>query len=168
MAFVAQGWKLVLSFVDAGGNPTSRTFDLVATDDAGDLSPVIDDVTAIIAAYTAATDAILVSQQVSKVTLNDSVVLPTTSVNVEENLQVSAKIAGMPNKSAVFEIPAPKIGAFQQTSGPGRNLANFTTGPLPDVVNLFTTGGKVYISDGEVITAQGIKGKRVHHKSTKG
>lgn len=168
MAFVDQGWKLTLSLVDAGGNPTTREFPLVATDDAGDLAAVIADVQTIVDAYTLATDAIITKQTVSKDTVNDSVTLPTTSVNVEENLQVSAKIVGIPNKSAVFEIPAPKIGMFLATSGPNRNNANFASGPLPAIVNLYKTGGQVYISDGEQITDQGIKGKRVHHKSTKG
>lgn len=168
MAFIDKGWFLTLTFIDAGGNTTTRRLDLTANDDAGDLTEVIADVQTVVAAYVAATDAVLIKQTLSKDSVEDSVTLPTTSVNVEENLQVSAKIFGQPNKSTYFEIPAPKIGMFQATSGPGRNQANFATGPLPAVVNLYLDDAELFISDGESITAQNIKGKRVHHKSTKG
>lgn len=168
MAFVDAGWKLVLTFIDSGANTTTREFMLTATDDAGDIGPVIDAVQAIVTAWTAATDAVIVSQQVSKLTLNDSVVLPAAGVQVENNAQISAKIAGVPNKSAVFEVPAPKIGMFQATTGPGSNVVQFADAPTPALVNIYKSGGQAYISDGETITDQGIKGKRVHHKSTRG
>jgi hypothetical protein len=168
MAFVSAGWKLVLGFVDGGGNPTTREFMLTATDEDGDLSPVIDDVQIIVDAWTAATDAVITSQTVSKLTVNDSVVYPAATVQVENNAQISAKIAGKPNKSAVFEVPAPKIGMFQATTGPGSNVVQFANAPVPALVNIFKAGGQATISDGESITDQGIKGKRVHHKSNKG
>lgn len=168
MAFVDQGWKLVLTFVDGGGNPTTRTFNLTATDDEGDLAAVIADVQTIVTAWTAASDAVLVSQQVSKLTVNDAVVYPAATVQVENNAQISAKIAGIPNKSAVFEVPAPKITVFQNTTGPASNIVQFEDAPVPALVNIFKAGGQAYISDGEVITDQGIKGKRVHHKNSKG
>jgi len=168
MAFIDKGWFLTMTFVDAGGNTTTRRVDLTATDDAGDLTAVIADVQTVVAAYVAATDAVLTKQTVSKDSVEDSVTLPTTSVNVEENLQVSAKIFGNPNKSAVFEIPAPKIAMFQATSGPGRNQALFSNTLLANIVNLYIDDGELFISDGESITAQNIKGKRVHHKSTRG
>jgi hypothetical protein len=168
MAFIDKGWHLDLTFEDAGANVTTRRFELVATDDAGDLTDVIAAVQVIVAAWVAASDAVLIKQTLGKDSVEDSVVLPTTSVNVEENLQVSAKIFGTPNKSAVFEIPAPKIAMFVATSGPGRNQALFSNALLANVVNIYDDTGEAYISDGEQITAQGIKGKRVHHKSTKG
>lgn len=168
MAFIDKGWHLDLTLEDAGANITTRRFELVATDTAGDLTDVIADVQTIVAAWVAASDAVLIKQTLAKDSVEDSVTLPTTSVNVEENLQVSAKIFGTPNKSAVFEIPAPKIAMFVATSGPGRNQALFSNTLLSNVVNLFKNGAQALISDGEAITDQGIKGKRVHHKSTKG
>lgn len=168
MAFVSQGWYLDTIWIDTGGNITSRRFELTATDTAGDIAPVIADVQTIIAAYIAATNAVLVKQTVSQVNVEDSVVLPAGDVNIENNLQVSAKIFGTPNKSAVFEIPAPKDTLFVAPTGPGHNLADFADPLLAAVVNLYKNGAQVRISDGEVITDQNIKGKRVHHKSTRG
>ena len=168
MAFIDKGWHLDCTFIDAGANVTTRRFELTATDDEGDLTDVIADVQTVVAAYVAASDCVLAKQTLAKDSVEDSLVLPTTSVNVEENLQVSAKIFGSPNKSAVFEIPGPKIAMFVATSGPGRNQALFSNTLLANVVNLYKDDAQLYISDGESITDQGIKGKRVHHKSTKG
>jgi hypothetical protein len=168
MAFVSQGWFLDTTWIDTGGNTTSRRFDLTATDTAGDISAVIADVQTIVAAYIAASDAVLIKQVVGQVNVEDSVTLPTGDVNVEENAQISAKIFGTPNKSAVFEIPAPKNTLFVAPTGPGHNQVDFADPAVANVVNLYKNGAQVLISDGESITDQNIKGKRVHHKSTKG
>jgi len=168
MALIDKGWKLVVSLVDTGGNPTTREYQLVATDDAGDLTDVIAAVQIIMAALVAATDAVVTKQTLSKDSVEDSVVLPAGDVNVENNLQVSAKIFGTPNKSAVFEIPAPKNTLFLAPTGENHNKPDFADTALAAYVNLFKDGAQAYISDGESITDQNIKGKRVHHKSTKG
>jgi len=168
MAIVPLGWFLHTEWVDTGNNKTSRDFDLVATDTADDAAAVFTDVAAILAAYIAASDAVMTNYSVGKRFAEGSVTLPAAA-EVENNLQVSAKIAGIPNKSAVFEIPAPKVTLFQATTGVGYNQADFADTLLSAVVALYTVAGnKAYISDGEQITVQGIKGKRVHHKSNKG
>lgn len=168
MAFIDSGWFLDTTWIDTGGNVTNRRFQLVATDTAGDITAVIADVQTIVAAYIAASDCVLTKQVVGKVSVEDSVTLPSGDVNVEENLQVSAKIFGTPNKSAVFEIPGPKNTLFLAPTGEGHNKADFADTALANVVNLYKNGAQVYISDGESITDQNIRGKRVHHKSTRG
>ena len=169
MAFIGQGWKLAVTFVDSGANETTRAYDLVTDDDDGDLTAVIADVQTIMAAVIAASDAHVSKQTLSKTSVEDSFTLPTGAVNIEENAQISAKIFGTPNKSAVLEIPAPKIGCFVDTTGPNRNVVNFVAdGIVDDFVSLFTDGAQAFVSDGESITKTSIRGKRVHHKSTKG
>lgn len=169
MAFVSQGWVLTLTFRDTGNNPTTRDFHLQATDDAGDLSPVIAAVQDIMTAYVAATDAVITQQRLTKVTVEDSVTLPAGNVNVEDNAHVTAVIDGAPNKSAWFEIPAPKNSCFIAPTGDGHNIVKFDSpSPVGAVVNLFKTGAQSFISDGEVITDQGIKGVRTKHKAVKG
>lgn len=168
MAFIDKGWSLETQWVDTAGNKTTRTFQLVATDDAGDLTAVIADVQTIIAAYIAASDCHLASQRLSKLSVEDSLTLPAAEVKVSDNLQVSAKIFGTPNKSAVFEIMGPKISLFQETTGPGYDQPDFGVAALANVVNLYKDGHQIFISDGESITDVGIKGRRVSHKSTKG
>jgi hypothetical protein len=90
-------------------------------------------------------------------------------VNVEENAQLSMKIFGTPNKSAVFEIPAPKATLFAGTSGPLFNVVDPADSLVAAVMGLFVEStGVATISDGETVTLVNAKGKRVHHKSTKG
>lgn len=169
MAFIGQGWKLDVTFVDSGGNDTTRSYFLVNDDDDGDLTQVIADVQTIMTAVIAASDAHVSKQTLSKTSVEDSFTLPTGAVNVEENAQISAKIFGTPNKSAVIEMPAPKIGMFVDTTGENRNKVIFTAAGITDnFVSLFVDGGVATVSDGESITKVNIKGKRVHHKSTKG
>jgi len=168
MAFIGQGWKLDMTFVDTAGNQTTRRFDLVTDDDAGDLTAVIADVQTVVAAYIAASDAHVSKQTLSKTSVEDSFTLPSGDVNIEENAQISAKIFGTPNKSAVFEIPAPKATMFVASSGPNFNVVDFADSLVVAVVNLYKDGAQLQISDGESITDVGIRGKRVHHKSTKG
>jgi len=168
MAFIDKGWFLDTEWIDTGGNKTHRTFQLTAVTVAGSISTVIADVQIIVAAWIAATDAVLVSQRVTSLSVEDSVVLPAGDVNVEENAQISAKIFGTPNKSAVFEIPAPKNTLFLAPTGEGHNRVDFADTAVANVVNIYKDGEQALISDGESITDQDIKGKRVHHKSSKG
>jgi len=169
MAFIGQAWVLTVTFVDSGANETTRRYELTATDDAGDLAPVIAAVAEVMTVLVADSDAHISKQTLSKTSVEDSFTLPTGSVNVEENAQISAKIFGTPNKSAVIEMPAPKIGMFVDTVGPNRNIVDLTAaGPADDFLQLYADGGPLFVSDGESITDVGAKGKRVHHKSTKG
>lgn len=168
MAFIDKGWFLETTWIDTGGNTTNRTFQLTATTVAGSIAAVIADVQTIVAAWVAATDAVLVSQRVTSLSVEDTVVLPAGDANVEENAQISAKIFGTPNKSAVFEIPAPKNTLFLAPTGEGHNKVDFADPLVGAVVNIYKNGAQALISDGEAITDQNIKGKRVHHKSTKG
>lgn len=168
MAFIDKGWFLDTEWIDTGGNKTRRTFQLTATTVAGSIATVIADVQTIVAAWIAASDAVLVSQRVTSLSVEDAVTLPAGDVNVEENAQISAKIFGTPNKSAVFEIPAPKNTLFLAPTGEGHNRVDFADAAVAAVVNIYKNGAQALISDGEAITDQDIKGRRVHHKSTKG
>ena len=167
MSLTDDGYRLSVEIIDTGGNTTNRTFDLVATDTAGDASAVIADVATIIAALIAATDGVIKSYFWAKKFVESALTLPSAA-EVENNAQISAKIDGHPNKSAVIEIPAPKATLFQQSTGPGYNLVDFADTAVANYVNLFKSTGVAKVSDGEFIVAQDIKGKRVHHKSTKG
>lgn len=167
MAVVQQAWRLVVSLVDTGGNKTSKTYELTATDTGDDISAVRTAASDIIAKLLAVTDAKMVNYQIAAVYVEDALTLPT-GAEIEDNLQISAKIAGIPNKSAVFEIPAPKSTLWQAPTGPGWNQPDFSVTALGNYINEFIVGGNATISDGESISVQDIKGRRVHHKSTKG
>jgi len=167
MTLVQRNWFLNIEAVDTGGNTTNRRFDLRATDTSGDASDVFTDVATIVAAFIAASDAVIKKYSVGVDYTENALTLPA-SAEVENNAQISAKLEGFPNKSAVFEIPAPKDTLFQQSTGPGYNQVDFADTAVANYVNLFKSTGVAYISDGESIVSQDIRGKRVHHKSTKG
>lgn len=167
MTLAQQGWRLDIESIDTGGNTTRRRYDLIATDTDGDAAAVFTAVATIIAAFIAASDAVIKNYTIGVVFAESALTLPAAA-EVENNLQVTAKIDGLPNKSATFEIPAPKGTLFQQSTGAGWNLPDFADTALSNYVNLFKSTGVAFISDGEHIVAQDIKGKRVHHKSNKG
>src|SRR5204862_2177030 len=137
MAFIGQAWMLDVTFVDTSGNETNRRIALVSQDVDGDLTDVIADVQTIMTALIAASDAHVSKQTLSKTSVEDSFTLPTGDVNVEENAQLSMKIFGTPNKSAVFEIPAPKATLFAGTSGPLFNVVDPADSLVAAVMVLF-------------------------------
>lgn len=169
MSLAAVNAKLQIESIDTGGNTTTRDFELIAAEDAGDITDINTAVATIVAAFIAASDSVVKSTSIILKKVENALTLPA-SAEVENNAQINAKISGKPNKSAVFEIPAPKATLFQQTTGPGYNQVDFADTAVANYVNLFKVDptGVAYISDGESITAQDIRGKRVHHKSTKG
>lgn len=168
MAEVQQAWKVVMNFIDTGANQTIREVELTATDDAGDMTDVLTAGAAVIAAWVAATDAVLTGYSYVMRWLEASVTLPSAA-EVENNIQVSAKITGKPNKSGVFEVPAPKSTCVNAPTGAGFNQAKFVSpSPLIGILNTYASGAQALISDGETLNTGTAKGKRVHHKSNKG
>jgi len=169
MAFIGEAWVLSVTFVDAGANETTRRYELAVTDDAGDLAPVIAAVAEVMTVLVADSKAHISKQTLSKTSVEDSFTLPAAGVQIEENAQISAKIFGTPNKSAVIEMPAPIDAMFIATTGPNSNIVDLTAaGPADDFLQLYADGGPLLVSDGESLAPAGAKGKRVHHKSTKG
>ena len=57
MAIAQQPWELVVNLVDQGGNKTTRTYELIATDTADDISAVRTAASDILAKLIAVTDA---------------------------------------------------------------------------------------------------------------
>jgi hypothetical protein len=167
MAIAQQAWELQVQLIDTGGNTALKTYQLQATDVADDITAVRAGASDILAKLIAVTDAKVKAYRIVAVYVEDALTLPTAA-EVENNLQISAKIDGIPNKSAVIEIPAPKAALFQAPTGAGYNQPDFSVTALGNFVNEFKTGANAFVSDGEVITDQDIKGRRVHHKSTKG
>lgn len=167
MAIAQQPWELQVNLIDTGGNTAQKTYQLTATDAGDDITDVRVAASDILAKLIAVTDAKVKSYRIVAVYVEDALTLPTAA-EVENNMQISAKIAGIPNKSAVLEIPAPKSTLWQAPTGAGWNQPDFSVTALGNFINEFIVGGNAYVSDGESITVQDIKGKRVHHKSTKG
>lgn len=161
---LALAWRqLTVDLIDTGGNTTTRTFRLTAADDAA----MATDVAAILTALGNVTDAEVKAYSFGQVWVEQSLSLPAAA-EVENQLQLTVPIFQKPNKSGTLTIPAPSVGIMQNTSGQGFNFPDFTDAALIAYINLFTTGGKATLSDGEVAVLSNARGRRIHTKSNRG
>lgn len=172
MALVAKGWELVVGLADRGGKVVNRTFEMTATDTAGDAAAVLTDVTTILARLNAASALVVKSYRVAKVYVNDALALPTSAeAEAEQQLHISALIDTDPSKSGTYDIPGPEQLLFQASSGPGADLPNFAQTELTDFVDIFDQvigDGLATLSDGESWNRLTAKGKKTHKHSTNG
>lgn len=163
MALVSIGFFLTVNVKDTGGNDTTRTFQMVAADAAA----AVTDAAAILTAFGNVSDAGVVGYSIAERFVEQSFTLPAAA-EVENQALVTMGIFQKPNKSGSVSIPAPKPGIMVNTSGQGFNQPDFTDVALIAYLNLFTTGGKAKLSDGEVAVLTNAKGKRVHSRSVRG
>lgn len=167
MALVAQGWELVVNWVDRAGDTARNVIALTATDDAGDADAVFGSVASILAALNAGSDAVIASYFVAKRYVEGALTLPATA-QVEMKAHISAKIDGDPTESAVFDLPAPTDAMFVDTTGENANIVDVDADPALSIIVMFDTGGVATISDGEHWDSETAKGKRIHKHSTRG
>jgi len=171
MALVASGWKLSVNLVDRGGRSTTREFALVATDTAGDAAAVLTAAGTILTRLQAVSASAVKSYQVGKVFLENALTLPTSAeAENEQHALITAQIRGIPNKSAVIDIPAPEQLVFLSASGPGADMVNFAQAEVDDYVEMFDSAADnlATISDGEFINSGIVRGRKTHSRSSAG
>lgn len=172
MALVKQHWFLEVQLKDRGGRSTTRTYDLVATDTAWDASAVNTAVTAVLANITACTECKIASYRMYVLYLDTAFTLPTSAeAELEQHALITSQIKGVPNKSAVIDIPGPKQTLFLGTSGPEADEVDFGAGePALGYLGMFDSAGEnlCYISDGEQVDQSIRRGKKTHSRSSKG
>jgi len=169
MAYVLAWYKSVFTFADKGGNETTREHRLRESDDAGDISALITAQNDLLADYVAISDAVIKSVNLSRVTINDAFALPSVG-EVENNAHLLYTITAHPNKSAFFDVPAPKDGAFVGAPGTKQyNVVDMADALVTNFADNFAgTTPNYLVSDGETIVAGSGVGKRIHKKSNKG
>jgi len=163
MALVTQGFRLVTQMKDTGGNLTTRSYQMTAADYATAQTDAVD----IITKLKAVSDAAVSGYHIQEVFVENAFALPGAA-EVENQALLTLPIAGKPNKSASVSIPAPNVGIMAGLTGPNFNVVDFTDTNLIAFVNLFITGGKAKLSDGEVVVLTNGRGKRVHARSNRG
>src|SRR5664279_209353 len=164
MALVAGGYFGVVDLIDNGGNVTRRRYELTAAtvaDADSDMSTVI------VPALVAVTDAKVKGYLIEVTTVEDSLTLPASGVEIENLALLDFSIVGHPEKSATLTIPAPKPTIFVASSGDGANVVDPADAAVIAYVALFEGSGQVLISDGEVAAGL-VSGKRIHRKSSRG
>lgn len=171
MALVKQHYQLLVDLVDRGGRTTTRTYDLVATDTALDITAVTTDVATILTRLNGVSALVVKSYRIALLYLETSLVLPTSAeAELEQHALITAQIKGIPNKSAVLDIPGPEQLVFTAASGPGADQVNFGQQEVADYVTMFDSAGDdlAKISDGEYIDQNIVKGRKTHSHSNRG
>lgn len=162
MAIATQGFYFNISFVDTGGNVSSKTYQMTAPD----YATAIADAAAALPLFEAVTDAEVSAYRVTEIFAEGTLTLPANA-EIENQALITVGITGEPLKSATLTIPAPKAGIMTASSGEGYNVVDASDADLVAWLAMFSTGGNFTISDGEV--ASGFKGgRRIHRKSNRG
>jgi len=165
-------WYLSVKFVDRGGKTSVYRYQMNATDTAGDASVLLGMAVQVIGVLAAASDCVISGYQVEKRFIENAFAFPTAPTAENEQLaQITAKIVGAPQKSAVAFIPGPKDLVFVSASGSGADLVNRGQAEVDNFIDMFDNvggDGLLRISDNEFWVANTASGKRVHRKSTGG
>lgn len=166
MAFAAGPYELVVTFADNSGDEVTRTY--TYSEDAADYDTIITGLPATIATIAATSDDLIVGYTVKTNFNNDTIVLPASGVQNENQAILTVPLLGKPRDSGTLTIPAAKPTVFVNTSGPGANVVNTAASIVTNFVGLFVDGGLFTLSDGDFAIIAGMKGKRRHTKNNNG
>lgn len=159
MALVSVGFRMVVTLLDSAGDDTTKTYNLVADDEAEAATAGA----AIRTALPLVSGSVVASYFIGEVFQEDALTLPTDVENGVE-ASVTSYIAGAGQKKADWKIPGALALCFVAASGKNRNVVNLAHTNIIQYNSLFVTGAgqRAYISDGEALKASGmIKGVRV-------
>jgi len=163
MAYNLDGYTGYVTLIDNGSNTTTKSFKLTSSTAAD----AATDIAAIVAAMVNVTDAVVVSYGSTAVYVNDSVALPASGIQIEDQALITVSIVDHPTKSGTITIPAPKPEIFVATSGENANVVDLEDAAVEAYIGLFQADGEAYISDGEIADLAK-KGRRVHRGSRRG
>lgn len=168
MALGFANWKLVIKWVDSGGQNTTTTVDLLA-DDAAAITAVEGAATAIIAAYNGASDGVILGYDLTKQYVEDALTLPATAQR-EMKAIINANLEDKPLDVGRIVVPMPNNGLFVAASGANNNIVDSGDAAVNALLDLYkTTGGVAYLSDGDTVddTTPFRSGYRRHYASGK-
>jgi len=170
MALAIEFYEATFLLVDKGNNSTTRTYRLRAVDDDGDISALITALQDMATDLAAVSDAAIKKASLTAVYVDGTGFAIPTVGEVENNARITAQIYGDPLDSATIEIPAPKDTIFVGAAGTTNyNVVDFADPALTGFLGNFVGASSAWlVSDGESISLNGAKGKRVHHRSSKG
>lgn len=163
MALVSQGFRLTVQLKDTSNSTSTLTYDLQAADATAAAAAAA----IILAALAPVTQSNVSQYLITQVFVEDAFALPVGAENAVK-AEVAGLVAGFPNKTATFRIPAPSISIFSAASGAGYNIVDLDSANLQAYAQIFETGGQAYISDGENLADVSgglVSGKRVTVKS---
>jgi len=165
MAYVAQDFELEVTFADNSGAKTSRRYGVLTGTTYADLNTAL---AATIATIAATTDDLIVSYAIRSIWANDTITLPASGVENENQALLTLKLLADPLHSGILAIPGAKPGIFVGSSGPNANVVDMADSAVTDFVGLFMSGGILTVSDGQQVVLTAGKGKRRHTKNSNG
>lgn len=163
MALVADGFRLVVSLADNGGNVSSLTYVLTAEDHA----TAVTNSATIVAALDAVTNSVIVQYAIKTVFAENGFVYPEAGVENENKASITVLLDGLGAKKANVKIPAPVIGIFTDTKGLGANVVDISDVDLNAYLDIFESGNEATLSDGETMDKP-LTGKRISARSNRG
>lgn len=142
MAFVANGFGLVVTLRDKIGNETTKEYELVSANHAA----AVTDSVIILAALEGLSKAEALSYEIKTKFVEDTVVVPTSDMPVSVGVSATTALTTAGKKANWF-VPMPEDAAM---SGNDLIISNALVMAYQDI---FTAGNQATISDGE--TASG-------------
>lgn len=169
MALGQLKWFLEVGIADNSGDISPRFYEMPVAA-AADFDALILSANALRLALTNMSDGVIANYRLGAIYVEDTLVLPASGVENENQAFFSGKIVGDPTDSATQSIPAAKPAIFVNTVGPGANVVDMNDGAVLTWCGLFDQAGPGpwTISDGEYWTSATIKGKRRHVKRSGG
>lgn len=151
MAFVANGFGLVVTLRDKIGNETTKEYDLKAADHAAALTAA----TTIVTALEGLSKAAALTYEIKTKFIQDAVVVPTSDMVVSQGVSATTNLTTAGKKANWF-VPMPEDAAMS-----GNDLI-ITNALVVAYQALFLAAGPAYISDGETaLGANPLKGVMV-------
>jgi len=169
MALTPLKWVLEVNIADNSGDLSPRFYEMPYAS-AADFAAFTINVNTLLAALNAMTSGVIASYRTGLVTVEDTLVLPASGVENENQAFFSAKIVGDPTDSATQSIPAADPAIFVNTTGPGANVVDVNDGAVLTWIGLFDQAGPGpwTVSDGEYWQSATVAGKRRHVKRSVG
>lgn len=147
------GFYATLSMTDTQGQSSTLRYAMNAID----FATAQADLPFIIAGVTGVSQSVCTMAQISYVEEEDNFVHPVNADN-SQRARITFQLAGKSQK-ATLDIPAPENGIFQTPSGEGNLSVDILDPEVVAFGALFQSGGKCFISDGD-LSQFIIRGKR--------
>jgi len=172
MALITEGFEIVLTAIDNGGNTVKKTYvcnpALVTNITEAQTARL-----ALVTQFEANSQLEITGTRLTETQFEDAIVYPPSNVEAEDKASITTQIAGK-NKKANVKIPAPNPAIFVGLSGSAANQINVQDAVLQGYLAMYDgTTGYFTLSDGETIdtTINGtgaVVGKRVSAKNNNG
>lgn len=167
MALVLHHFELTVSIADNSGQTVTRTYEIPegVVADFTEFSALIP---AMMAAVNGITAGLITGYRANEVYYEDTISLPLSGVENENQVIFSGKIQGDPGKSGIVTVPSVDPAIFVSLSGPGANDVNMANAAVQTFIGMFDGAPGWTISDGETWLTATVSGKRRHTKKVYG